>query len=290
MPQITQSDIITGGLIDAAALQRVINALYAVINQLDKDNLDRSSNKFLWGNVKLDELLDPDGTLTDSTDLQVAVTKNFIKTKIFDAGGALDPAVGDWHKHSNKAALDAIIQAFVDAMVAANGPSSSQPFVTKGGGDLGQNDLDAITGAASPSGTNVFATIADLPAGGGISQAHTGYGVTTGGAVAIAANTKILAIQFEGLTPLAVTTFPTGNLRGRLLVDITSVNQYNIAWAYTGSLTNQCNTQSGVFTPGVVMNFGPAGYVGAFTVAADKSTITLTGPGAANSFMVEMFQ
>ena len=155
------------GRIVATEIQYDLNQLFTTVNTLTYENMLTPNNEFDWGNNKLINLIDPAGVITDSQDLQVAVTKNFLKNFFnnnFPSGS------GNWHLHSNKAALDAIIQAYVDAMVAANDPQTAKPFVTKGGGDLGQNDLDAITGAATPSGTNVFATMADLPTLAGLTM------------------------------------------------------------------------------------------------------------------------
>lgn len=153
--RITQKyNLLLKELIVAAELQFDLNQLFTVINSIDKDNLVRPGSVFDWGNTKLNNVNDPLGEIGDSTDLQVAVTKNWLKAKLFAAGKFFDPANGNWHLHTNKATIDLITSAGDGAIPSA---AERARFLT-------QNEKDALTAASSPTGSNPVATIADISA------------------------------------------------------------------------------------------------------------------------------
>ena len=86
--RITQAyNLLLKELIVSSELQFDLNQLFTVINALDKDNLKRPGSVFDWGNTKLNNVNDPLGEMSDTTDLQVAVTKNYLKAKFFGTGG-----------------------------------------------------------------------------------------------------------------------------------------------------------------------------------------------------------
>lgn len=87
--------------IDAVELQYDLNQLFSTINTLEYSNFKRPNSEFLWGNTKLKELLDPSGAVNDDQDLQVAVTKSYLKD-------ALDTV--ESHEHDNKILLDTILR------------------------------------------------------------------------------------------------------------------------------------------------------------------------------------
>jgi len=105
--RIQQQYPITEGKIKAAELQADINQIIATLNALTKENLNRSGNEFDFGDIKLAGLLDPDGGIDDSTDLQKAVTKKYLQEKIYDD---FLSGTGTFHGHDNKALLDTILR------------------------------------------------------------------------------------------------------------------------------------------------------------------------------------
>jgi len=148
MARIKQQYPIVGGIIKAEELQFDINQLFTTINTLDKDNLQRPGGEFDWGTTKLINVVDPTGTIDDSNDLQVAVTKNYLKSVLntkFDSSG-------NWHKHDNKSVLDSINSAGSGDIITSDErnrlPSS--------------DEKDAMSNANSPSSSNPFATMNDV--------------------------------------------------------------------------------------------------------------------------------
>lgn len=191
MAQIQQVNPLPTGqaLIDSVKLQFDLNQLFATINALDANNLNRSGSEFDWLTTKLSGLVDPSGIITDSTDLQVAATKGYIKAQLFAAGGQLDPATGNWHMHSNKAILDVITDGgsgiVISAAERANLPTSDQKA--------------AMDGAASPDATNVFATMNDIVTG--VSGANQGMFVLTQDGIN---GTDVTTIPKSGLAQILV--------------------------------------------------------------------------------------
>jgi len=190
--RITQNyNLLLKELIVAAEIQFDLNQLFTVINAIDKDNLSRPGSVFDWGNTKLNNVNDPLGEIGDSTDLQVAVTKNWLKDKLFAAGKLFDPATGNWHLHTNKAILDAITDAGDGAIPSA---AERARFLT-------QQERDALTNANAPTGSNPLVTMLDIGALPSALVAETWFSDSYNGSVANGAtlNTTTLGTSGFGL-------------------------------------------------------------------------------------------
>jgi hypothetical protein len=204
--RITQNyNLLLKELIVAAELQFDLNQLFTVINSIDKDNLARPGSVFDWGNTKLNNVNDPLGEIGDSTDLQVAVTKNWLKDKLFAAGKFFDPANGNWHLHTNKATIDLITSAGDGAI----------PSAAERARFLSQAERDAMTAANAPSGSNAIATMADIGApGSDYNLQFYDYGwnpaASTGGQGADAGNVDMqVKNTFSGTVRAATSYSPT---------------------------------------------------------------------------------
>jgi len=211
MSRIKQQYPLTDGQIKATEIQFDLNQLFTTINTLTYENLKTPGSEFDFGTNKLMNLIDPAGTVDDILELQSGVTKNFLKNFFTTK---FPSASGDWHKHANMAVLDAMLQIWVDAMTAANDPQTSKPFMTKGGGDLGQNDIDAITGAATHSGSNVFATMDDIsgPAAALAMKSISTFTGTDAAVITVPADAKYVIAAAEWIYPTLGPAYARANL------------------------------------------------------------------------------
>lgn len=158
MAHITKSYNFTNpALYDGTALEAALSAFLALVNgKIDATNMDRGSTAvFDWLNTRLKNLSDP-------VDLQDAVTLNYI-TNVITA----------LHTHSNKAILDAILDAGSGSIITAAERAKLAAILDTGDGNipsaaerarfLTQDQSDAMNAANSPSTSNPIATIFDIP-------------------------------------------------------------------------------------------------------------------------------